>query len=782
MSIDFNTKQFEKLANVIEASSTATQRTGDDDQYQKFVNLYPASSIKDLTVDQYCLGHDSDKENFCWWLERGLESVLGRYAPGTSKGHLIYKMPDNEFYLHRRLSDLPVEQALKYTLAIQSVIANANATEDLRWIDNDKTLYTKANVEPRVTVGAGRKLRLVAAYNPDTILPIASSDHVRHFLSVLGIPDNEIPTYNQPFGRLALLTQFYQKIKSEHKDNLTPFGFVKALYSDEMGIRPVKEKENPTTSESAEFDTTEEASSHALNQILYGPPGTGKTFSTVERAVQIADPDWYEDAVVENEGDQLRIEVKQRYEELIKEDRIAFTTFHQSFSYEDFIEGIRATKDLKDGNLQYEVVGGVFKNLCEIADVTIHGDSVTTIALDGRRIWKMSLGNTLEGEEYIYDECLEKNYVLLGYGDDINFSHCDSRTSVKKHIEEVTGQQIDNNNYTLSSVNIFKNIIKKGDLIIVSDGNHKFRAIAEIIGDYEFLETDERVGYQQLRRVNWLREYKPSLPKDRLFSKALSQMTLYELKPSTIDHDKLTQLLAPKQKKPENKKPHIFIIDEINRGNISRIFGELITLLEPDKRKGGSDQRSTILPYSKDPFSVPDNIYVIGTMNTADKSLAQIDLALRRRFTFIEIAPNPRLLDEIQVYGTDMGQLLEIINERIEVLLDRDHLIGHSYFLPLGNLTGVAREEKLAAIFRNNILPLLQEYFFEDWERIRWVLNDVSKQKEFQFVISGGRTDSTKLFHNSVSDQITDRRYRINDKAFNRPEAYQGILNGAIDQ
>lgn len=161
------------------------------------------------------------------------------------------------------------------------------------------------------------------------------------------------------------------------------------------------------------------------------------------------------------------------------------------------------------------------------------------------------------------------------------------------------------------------------------------------------------------------------------------------------------------------------IIDEINRGNISRIFGELITLIEPSKRAGAIEELSTTLPYSKKLFSVPDNLYLIGTMNTADRSLAGLDIALRRRFTFVEMPPKPELLADTNIDGVNIGRLLEVMNERIEVLLDRDHCLGHAYFMPLKQEQTL---DKLATIFKPDH-PLLQEYFFEDWERINWVLN-----------------------------------------------------------
>lgn len=527
-----------------------------------------------------------------------------------------------------------------------------------------------------------------------------------------------------------------------------------------------------------------------LNQILYGPPGTGKTYATTEMAVKIAEPEWYQNtcsALVGTEPSaiELRRAVKEKYDQLVEEQRIMFTTFHQSFSYEDFIEGIRANTDGQSNALSYGIEDGIFKRLCTMADVQVQAAPTEEINLNGRKIWKMSLGNTLEGEDYIFEECINNDYVLLGYGDNIDFSDCEKRAQVKEKLELEYNKPIESNNYSLTSVHTFKNIMKIGDMIIVSDGNHKFRAIAEISGDYEFLDIDERVGYQQLRKVKWLRQYQPSQPKERLFLKSLSQMTLYELKSTTVDHDKLEKLLAFTETQAAEHKPHVLIIDEINRGNISRIFGELITLLEPSKRKGADDAQTVYLPYSKLPFYVPDNLYVIGTMNTADKSLAQLDLALRRRFSFVEMLPQADLLKSVDVFGVNLAQMLTKINQRIEVLLDAEHLIGHSYFMPLLGIDDEADlQAELAKLFENKLLPLLQEYFFDDYQRIGWVLN-VPKpgehSDEHYFILTDKAQEDSlpklhELFAQDVAEQLMDRRYRINKKAFNNPEAYKRIV------
>ncbi len=220
------------------------------------------------------------------------------------------------------------------------------------------------------------------------------------------------------------------------------------------------------------------------------------------------------------------------------------------------------------------------------------------------------------------------------------------------------------------------------------------------------------------------------------------------------------------------REPYVLIIDEINRGNVSRVFGELITLIEPDKRDGQSEALSVCLPYSKETFSVPDNVYLIGTMNTADRSLAGLDIALRRRFSFVEMPPRPELLKGINVEGVNIGELLRVMNQRIELLLDRDHCLGHAYFMPLIKMPSLP---VLGSIFRNKIIPLLQEYFFEDWQRIHWVLNDHRKPKaEHQFVQQPAPQD--KLFGEGVNVNEQNRRWTINDAAFGKAEAYQGII------
>ena len=218
---------------------------------------------------------------------------------------------------------------------------------------------------------------------------------------------------------------------------------------------------------------------------------------------------------------------------------------------------------------------------------------------------------------------------------------------------------------------------------------------------------------------------------------------------------------------------YAIFIDEINRGNISKIFGELITLIEPSKRLGADDEIMVELPYSKEKFGVPSNLYIIGTMNTADRSIALMDTALRRRFEFVEMMPEYDTLNETIIEGINVGEMLKTINERIEYLYDRDHTIGHAYFINVSDL------KTLANVFKNKILPLLQEYFYDDWEKIRLVLGDSQKDENLQLVKIKRNMAAERLFRGKI-DYIDDKiLYEINSEAFNNPQSYIEIYKNA---
>ncbi len=241
-------------------------------------------------------------------------------------------------------------------------------------------------------------------------------------------------------------------------------------------------------------------------------------------------------------------------------------------------------------------------------------------------------------------------------------------------------------------------------------------------------------------------------------------------------------------KKAENNpdKNYVFIIDEINRGNISKIFGELITLIEDTKRIGASEEMRATLPYSGESFGVPNNVYILGTMNTADRSISLMDTALRRRFRFVEMMPNPALINaEIAGSGTkaeaekklSVQNILETMNKRIEYLYDREHTIGHSFFMKLNETKSM---DDLKNVMLNSVLPLLQEYFYDDYNKIRLVLGDNQKTKAEEktcFVIKNENYNKNDLF--GATDEINDAEvFEINEFAFDKSESYKYLLSG----
>ena len=358
---------------------------------------------------------------------------------------------------------------------------------------------------------------------------------------------------------------------------------------------------------------------HSLNQILYGPPGTGKTYNTVIQSVAIIEGKDVNDVSSENYED-----VYNRFRKYRKEKQIDFITFHQSYSYEEFVEGIKPEEaDDDETGILYSCQSGIFKDICNRAETR---------------------GNFEECYRHFIDDISETEKYNLKTPTNKDFA-----VSVRQNgsLKLYTGKDQ-----------------KKGGSIT----KEKLRnACAGVWPDYY-------KGYYQ-GVINELK-------------------SKYGLSQGDVE------------------KPYVLIIDEINRGNISKIFGELITLIEEDKR----ERLYAILPYSKEQFTVPKNLSIIGTMNTADRSIAAIDIALRRRFKFIEMMPNSDLVKNTTINGVNLKQLMDDLNRRISVLIDRDHQIGHAYFMHISNLS------ELKDAWFNKILPLLNEYFYGDWNKLKLVV------------------------------------------------------------
>lgn len=487
----------------------------------------------------------------------------------------------------------------------------------------------------------------------------------------------------------------------------------------------------------------------AKNIILYGTPGTGKTYSSVQYAVAI---------IEEKPLNVIKAEdydtVFARYLKYKEDGLIAFTTFHQSFGYEEFIEGIRPVVSSEDKaesgrDIEYEVHDGIFKAFCDKAGTPIGGSASADLGIGKNpSVWKVSLEGT--GDNPTRTECMENNHIRIGWD------------GYGETISDATDYSRDGGSTVL---NAFYNKMQIGDIVMSCYSSKTIDAIGVVTGEPEW--HDEYPHYKRLRKVKWLVK---GINEDIIDFNAGKSMTLssvYKLSVSVSDALQILRKVNPALFTQKVTIPNrVFIIDEINRGNISKIFGELITLIEPEKRIGAKEQLRATLPYSGQNFGVPDNVYIIGTMNTADRSIALLDTALRRRFSFVEMQPDVTVLNDIIVDGIDIAAMLDTLNKRITVLLDREHTIGHSYLLPLkANPT----LEMLADIFKSKIIPLLQEYFYDDYEKIQLVLGDNQKPDDStRFIVK--KANTVKLFGNADID--FPEYYEVNSAAFEEVDAY----------
>ena len=517
------------------------------------------------------------------------------------------------------------------------------------------------------------------------------------------------------------------------------------------------------------------------NLILYGPPGTGKTYATAAEAVRLCDGFAANDPIFAPEQ---RAQLMARYGALKDASRIEFVTFHQSYGYEDFVEGLRPHQAAaSDGSVQagFGLLPrpGIFKRIARRAQ-TAGGHRPSDVTIGERRVFKMSIGEAANPEDdYLFQEAMDSDTILLGWSSGIDWS--DERFSDRSEmiaalpLNGPEGRQPSAHSGEVKYPYTLRNRMQVGDLVVISKGNSLFRAIGEVIGPYEYAPRDTD-DYAHRRKVRWLWRDPRGVSVEEIYPRGFAMGSLYELSRADLNGPSLERYIASgfgTQEAPQSPpEAFVLIIDEINRANVSKVFGELITLIEPTKRLGSAwrpnpEGLSVTLPYSDEEFGVPANLHIIGTMNTADRSIALLDTALRRRFRFKELMPDPSLLADVEERtGLPLVEGLARLNARIEYLFDREHQIGHAFFLKC------ATQADVDDVMRHEILPLLAEYFHEDWEKIWKALNEPPGAREGGFLIR----DQLSLEGTADDEFDVAERYRYSIKPSFERSAYQRLI------
>ena len=478
----------------------------------------------------------------------------------------------------------------------------------------------------------------------------------------------------------------------------TLFWCMKDYMKEELDKKMTTETNN--SSKGTWYDDVVRTWERRKNVVLYGAPGTGKTYDVPELAVRLCDPAFMATGP-------RREEIVSRYNQLKTEKRIAFTTFHQSLDYEDWIEGLRPVVN-ENSQVTYEIESGIFKKLCEEAERPVVKDKKVGIA-DNAVVWKVSLAGT--GDNPVRSDCMKNSYIRIGwdgYGPVIS-----DETDWSVYNGE--GKQI---------LDAYINKMKIGDIVMSCYSSQTIDAIGVVAGEYEF--EDKFPNYKRVRRVNWLVKNINENIVEMNDGKTMVESSVYRLNSITLNDVKsILEKYNTSSKMEENDKAYVMVIDELNRGNVSKVFGELITLLEADKRKGRINAESVVLPYSKKAFHIPNNVYLIATMNTADRSLGSLDYAIRRRFAFIAEKPFGlevdgfdedlfekvsslfvKNFDDYKESGWDQTLKLESADTLSEEYKPEDVWIGHSYFL----MQDEEGEDNTINRLLYEIIPLLEEY------------------------------------------------------------------------
>ncbi|MDE7175332.1 MAG: AAA family ATPase [Helicobacter sp.] len=718
--------------------------TSDEKIFKEFQERWSLKKVRNMTLEEYTGLGGVNRDDFTYWIETKLSkfskfSKLGSISGGSAFKFGIYKrnaetikengqgfIYEKDYAWSAKYGNTKEEAFDK----IKSYIIKIIELSQRNKLDEIDKIYLGHSYKWKIAFHYQdiKDMKIVCIFSENVLQKIAKGENLGEKLST---------------------AQIYEKLLGDKTYTLETM--IQEKY------KPLWQKYGENSQEIKENPNTQTQNTIPLNQILYGPPGTGKTYETINKALEILVKFKEIDSIPETRKEQNKL-----FREFKDKGQIAFITFHQSFSYEEFVEGIKPVVDDSSKNMTYEVQNGIFKEICQRALTNYQKHKESSNESENRQV------NTQE---------LFQTYAF----------------SLKQVLDE--GKELDfYKKMKIYSINLKENGEIKSISIGTSAESNSMQSLTKeiILRDYPKFKSGDIKSYKDI---------KPTYEsQSQWHGNAIYYFELYK---------KLQEFEKTEYKKQDSKsvekvplKPYILIIDEINRGNISKILGELITLIEPSKRIWNDEELRVTLPYSQETFGVPSNLYIIGTMNTADRSIALLDTALRRRFEFSEMMPDCEVLksiwlvkdtedkrdkennlqdtnlhiDEYQVLESKiLFNILKTLNHRIEFLLDREHTIGHAFFFEgakfFKNNENVWYElslNDLKTIFAKKIIPLLQEYFYEDYAKIDAVLNGNGMIK----------SKSMQDLDISLSDEFVDSEKKIyeivplEDEIWSNPQTY----------
>lgn len=724
-----NQKLLERVVTLTAKDPALYQhRSGDDFAVNRFHGMFPMGSLSSMSLEQYCLGHGCKQESFSWWLERGLQKSLGSYSPGTSRGHLIYRQKDGNYFIHRYFREFGPEKAIEIVRKTIYAIASCSTLEEARIVDDQDTLAKRAGLDKKhVVSGQARILRILTMYHPEWMLPINSIDHLKHFLTELSVgEDFKLP--DKSIDLVIGLSARLDEIRTATGLDITPWGFSKLLYDHDFGIVPKK------------------------RDSIYKDENAGEDGGTTKIGGGTKAVPWWQRFFMSEEQAHLAFDLFREACDALGVDDSSGTAA-QRVSFTNIREGKREKLRLICGQTQVLEVTMASEGEPNAAFVMRVDDPSegfvpgyqfkTPYAGHMLGLFRIDLADLLEQGS----SAREPFFAALG---DVSatYTGIKRRTYPEAHRPMLLNAAFRKEDRS----GLFANGPKGGPSMVQPDptpslGYAREDALKDLFMDGEAL--DRAIALLR-RKKNIILQGAPGTGKT-FVARRLAYLLIGDKDPSrapmvqfhqSTAYEDFIQGYRPdgnggfemkngifhdfcrRAAEDEEGRPFVFIIDEINRGNLSKILGEIMMLIESDKRGPSFAVPLAYASSQDETFHIPENVFLIGTMNTADRSLSLVDYALRRRFAFVEMEPgfsspafealllsrgaNPNLLAAIR---TRMGQINDLIGNDTHDL-GQGYRIGHSFFVPA---EGVPVDHAwYFEVIRHEILPLLEEYWVDD--------------------------------------------------------------------